>query len=307
MLHSVGGSDGTIYLANLLVNDFSGRLCSRPGGPTNTALPTVTVAASTLGIGSTMISGKDDMTLVYVAAGEFTMGSMAEEALPLCEKFYTSCPLDLFINGEPPHTVYLDAFWMDQTEVTNAMYTKCVQAEKCKPPTSPKSYTRDSYYGNSQFEKFPVVLISWEDAEAYCAWADRRLPTEAEWEKAARGEDARAYPWGNDFPDNDLLNFRDFIGDTTVVGKYPHGASPYAALDMAGNVWEWVADWYDKNYYASSPASNPVGPDSGTQRVLRGGGFGSRIYTLRATHRWSNVPTDAYEWVGFRCAMSATP
>jgi eukaryotic-like serine/threonine-protein kinase len=275
--------------------------------PTNTALPTVTVTASTLGIGSTVIADKDGMILMYVPAGEFTMGSKAEDALPLCEKFGASCPLDLLKNEEPPHTVYLDAFWIDQTEVTNAMYTKCVQAGQCEPPTAPKSYTRDSYYDNSQFKKFPVVLVAWGDAEAYCAWSDRRLPTEAEWEKAARGEDARAYPWGNDFPSNDLLNFRDFIGDTTVVGKYPNGASPYDALDMAGNVWEWVADWYDGTYYATSPLSNPPGPDSGTERVLRGGGFGSRIYTYRSTFRYIGAPAETYAWVGFRCAMSATP
>jgi eukaryotic-like serine/threonine-protein kinase len=274
---------------------------------TNTALPTVTVTASTLGIGSIMISDKDGMILMHVPAGEFTMGSKAEDALPLCEKFGVSCPLDLLRNEEPPHTVYLDAFWIDQTEVTNAMYIKCVQAGKCEPPTEPKSYTRDSYYDNTQFAKFPVVLVAWGDAEAYCAWADRRLPTEAEWEKAARGEDARVYPWGNDFPSNDLLNFRDFIGDTTVVGKYPSGASPYDALDMAGNVWEWTADWYDGTYYASSPSSNPPGPDSGTERVLRGGGFGSRIYTYRSTFRYIGAPADTYPWVGFRCAMSANP
>src|SRR5258706_1098560 len=268
------------------------------------ATPTTT---STPGIGSTVISEKDGATLMYVPAGEFIMGSKAEDALPLCKKFGTSCLLDYLRNEEPPHTVYLDAFWIDQTEVTNAQYAKCVQARKCEPPTSTKSYMRDSYFGDSQFDKFPVVFISWEAAKTYCDWAGRRLSTEAEWEKVARGEDAREFPWGNDFPNNDLLNFRDFIRDTTLVGTYPNGASPYGALDMLGNVWEWVADWYGATYYADSPDSNPLGPDSGTERVLRGSGFGSRIYTIRTASRSAGPPTDAYAWIGFRCAMSASP
>lgn len=259
------------------------------------------------GPGSTIISSKDHMTLLYVPAGEFIMGSKAEDALPLCEKFGTSCPLDHLRDQEPPHTVYLDSFWMDQTEVTNAMYAECVRAGQCDPPASIKSYKRESYFGDPDFADYPVVSVNWNMAKSYCEWAERRLPTEAEWEKAARGEDARDFPWGKDFPNNDLLNFRDFVGDTTGVGAYPMGISPYGALDMAGNVWEWVADWYGAKYYSTSPASNPLGPDSGTERVLRGGGFGSRIYTLRTAFRAGGDPKDAFAWIGFRCAMNATP
>ena len=262
---------------------------------------------STPVVGSTRISDKDGMTLMYVSSGEFTMGSKAEDALPLCEKFGTNCPLVDLKDEEPQHTVYLDSFWVDQTEVTNAKYAECVRAGQCDPPASTKSYKRESYFGDPDFADYPVVSVNWNMAKSYCEWADRRLPTEAEWEKAARGEDARDFPWGNDFPNNDLLNFRDFIGDTTGVGRYPMGISPYGALDMAGNVWEWVTDWYSEKYYSTSPSSNPLGPDSGTERVLRGGGFGSRVYTLRTTFRAAGAPTDAFAWIGFRCAMNATP
>jgi eukaryotic-like serine/threonine-protein kinase len=294
------------YVAFLVISIFLLTGCSPVQQTlTLTALPTTTV--STLGIGSTLISEKDGMTLLYVPAGEFTMGGKAEETLAACQKFGLSCLLDWFKNEEPPHKVYLDSFWIDQTEVINAMYAKCVQDGKCVPPSSVKSYTRPSYYGNSQFDNYPMINISWEDAKAYCSWANRRLPTEAEWEKTARGEDARAYPWGNDDPNNDLLNYKHAMQDTTAVGKFPNGASPYGVLDMAGNVWEWVADWYDENYYAGSPTSNPLGPDSGMEKVMRGGAFGSAAFNVRSAFRLVSAPADTYAWVGFRCAMSANP
>ncbi len=192
------------------------------------------------------------------------MGGNPSDAVSLCIEFNLSCLTEWFKNEEPIHQVYLDAFWIDQTEVTNVMYSKCVQDGKCNPPTSTKSYTRADYSGNSQFDNYPVIFISWHDADTYCSWADRRLPTEAEWEKAARGTDARAYPWSNDPPNTDLLNYKHAFEDTTAVGQFPKGASPYGALDMAGNVWEWTADWYGETYYAVSPESNPSGPESGT-------------------------------------------
>ena len=146
-----------------------------------------------LGVDSTMISEKDGMVMVYVPAGEFQMGSDADEALAECQKFRTDCQSDWFTDEEPVHTVHLNAFWIDQTEVTNAKYAKCVDAGACDPPSSTKSYTRDSYYGNSEFDDYPVIYVSWNDAVAYCEWAGRRLPTEAEWEKSAGwDEDAQA-------------------------------------------------------------------------------------------------------------------
>lgn len=253
--------------------------------PIETSIP----SAPTLSIGST-ITGKDGMTLFYVPAGEFTMGSDKGEA-----------------DEKPAHRVYLDAFWIDQTEVTNAMYARCVDNGTCSPPSSIKSNTRNTYYGNSEFDNYPVIYITWSDANTYCLWADRRLPSEAEWEKAARGENAFDYPWGNYLPDNTLLYWYSQTGDTTMVGKYPNGASPYGALDMAGNVWEWVADWYSDTYYQTPNPSNPSGPDSGEYRVLRSGSWSSTLYnpTIRSWNRDLNHPEFNHLNVGFRCAMSA--
>jgi serine/threonine-protein kinase len=242
--------------------------------------------------GSTMISDKDGMTLVYVPAGEFKMGSDNGDS-----------------DEKPVHTVTLDAFWIDQTEVTNSMYAKCVKDGKCDPPSSSKSYTQDNYYGNSMFDDYPVIYVSWNNAKTYCAWADRRLPTEAEWEKAARGTDGRTYPWGDNAPNNNLLNYDNAVGDTTEVGTYPNGASPYGALDMAGNVWEWVADWYNANYYATlgENVSNPRGPASGQDRVLRGGSWRNGVSNVRSSSRNWGYPASTYDYLGFRCSMGAAP
>ena len=200
-----------------------------------------------MGIGSTMVSKRDSMTLVYVPAGEFLMGS-------------TDADLDAKADENPQHKVTMDTFWIDRTEVAKDQYQKCVDAGKCAVPVCSGTGISDH----------PVVCVSWQDATNYCAWAGRRLPTEAEWEKAARGTDGRKYPWGNEAPDDKRLNYNANVGKTSAVGSYPSGASPYGALDMAGNVWEWVADWYDQNYYTSSPAQNPAGPDAGQFRVGAG-------------------------------------
>ncbi|MBI4670488.1 MAG: SUMF1/EgtB/PvdO family nonheme iron enzyme [Chloroflexi bacterium] len=234
--------------------------------------------------------GNDDAEMVFVPAGEFTMGS------------------DSGANDEKPvHRVSLDGFWIDVFEVTNALYKKCVDAGKCQRPESSSSYKRSSYFGNSQYDNYPVIYVSWEDASAYCAWAGKRLPTEAEWEKAARGPstssgDARTYPWGNDW-DSKKANAEDRVGDTTLVGSYPAGASPYGALDMAGNVWEWVADWYEEGYYANSPRANPKGPSSGQYRALRGGAFDNGSNVARAALRYLNHPTLRSIRFGCRCAQ----
>ena len=250
-----------------------------------------TTATPNLGIGSTMISNKDGMTLLYVPAGKFTMGSDNGEP-----------------DEKPVHKVALDAFWIDQTEVTNKMYGLCVAADACKEPTNTSSSTHSSYYGNSDFDTYPVIYVDWNMAKTYCEWAGRRLPTEAEWEEAARGTDGRIHPWGNSAPNDNLLNYNGTIGDTTAIGKYPNGASPYGALDMAGNVDEWVADWYSNTYYQNSPSANPPGPDSGLYRVLRGGSW-IFIYSGadRSSSRIWSSPANSVNIDGFRCAMSATP
>ena len=228
------------------------------------------------------------VSMRLVPAGEFTMGSE---------------------NGsddeKPIHQVYLDAYYMDKYEVTNALYEACVNAGVCDPPHKTSSYTHSSYYGNSQYDNYPVIKVDWYQAQTYCEWRGARLPTEAEWEKAARGTDRRGYPWGNESPNSNLLNYNQNVGDTTEVGKYPAGASIYGALDMAGNVWEWVADWYDSNYYASSPSLNPQGPSSGDGRVLRGGAWGNGSNFVRSAFRLGDLPSLADgSYFGFRCARS---
>jgi formylglycine-generating enzyme required for sulfatase activity len=245
------------------------------------------------GIGSTMISDKDGMTLLYVPAGEFTMGNDNDSE-----------------DEKPVHTVTLDAFWIDQTEVTNAMYAKCVDANQCNPPVDTSSYSRSEYFGNPEFDNYPVIYVSWNDAKAYCEWADRRLPTETEWEKAASWNDATrekyTYPWGNDPPTNDLLNYRHEVGDTTEVGAYPQGTGPYGALDMAGNVWEWVSSFYRPYPYDANDGREIL--DSSIEaRVLRGGSWTYADINVRSADRFSDDPASTHNGTGFRCAMSATP
>ena len=285
---------------------------------TDTPMPTITPSpVPTLGVGSTMVSERDGMTLLYVPAGKFKMGNKAENALAECQQFNSDCKLDWFKDEEPPHEVELSAFWMDQTEVTNAMYARCVSASACAAPISPKSLTYPSYYGNAEFDNYPVIYVSWNMAKTYCAWAGRDLPTEAQWEKAARGPDANMYPWGNIF-DGDRVNFcdkncpyawanksfDDGYADVSPVGSYPSGKSFYGAYDMAGNVWEWMNDWYDAMYYPNSPASNPLGPDAGSLRALRGGSWSYTGSNVRSALRLGGDPLVANEVIGFRCATS---
>jgi formylglycine-generating enzyme required for sulfatase activity len=272
---------------------------STPIPPTSTPIPPT--ATPSLSIGSTQISPMDGMVLLYVPAGEFTMGDTADAALAECQKFRTDCQRDWFTNEEPPHTVTLDAYWIDQTEVTNAMYAKCVADGKCKVPSAFKSYTHPSYYDNPEFANFPVIYVDWNQAKSYCEWAGRSLPTEAQWEKAARGPEDWTYPWGNNPPGNTLANYNQNKGDTTAVGSYPDGKSFYGALDMAGNVWEWVADWYGA--YPATSETNPMGPASGDPRVLRGGSWSYDVSSIRSALRGGVNPADAGGNDGFRCSL----
>ncbi len=273
--------------------------------PTNTPLPT---AIPTLEIGSVSTRDKTDgMVMVYVPEGPFKMGSKADVGLRICQKGApTGCKLSWFIDEEPVHTVKLAAFWIDQTEVTNAQYAQCVQAGMCLPPADKSSSTQPDYYGDTSFSNYPVINVDWNQASSYCQWAggeaaDVRLPSEAEWEKAARGIDGRSYPWGENI-DKTQANFNRNVGATTPVGQYESGKSLYGAYDMVGNVWEWVADWYGASYYKKSPASNPTGPTTGTYRVMRGGSWDNNENTLRISNRSMYDPADVYNLAGFRCA-----
>ena len=236
--------------------------------------------------GVTRIVAQDGKEMMYVPAGEFVMGS------------------DRYGDEKPRHTVYLDAFYIDRYPVTNAEYKKFVEATKHRPP---------SHWQSGKIppgrETHPVVNVSWDDAAAYAAWAGKRLPTEAEWEKAAGWDDLkkeqRVYPWGDRFDPARCNSKESGIGDTTPVGKYsPQGDSFYGVADMAGNVWEWVNDWYDEEYYNNSPKENPQGPASGSSRVLRGGSWDFNV-NVRAAIRIRYVPSFILNLVGFRCARRA--
>jgi formylglycine-generating enzyme required for sulfatase activity len=234
---------------------------------------------------------KDGMALV--PAGEFTRGSNDGDD-----------------DEKPVRKVYVSAFWIDVYEVTVEEYAACVRAGACKAPGTSGGLCGGEYNnwsGNgprSGRGRHPVNCVDWNQASAYCGWKGKRLPTEAQWEKAARGVDGRKYPWGNAAA-NCKVAVMEGCGEDRIlpVGSKPDGVSPYGAHDMAANVWEWVHDWYGP--YDSSAARDPEGPKSGSDRVVRGGSWLSHGDNLRAANRDSDAPGDAVANLGFRCVMSA--
>ena len=210
-------------------------------------------------------------------------------------------------DAHPVHEVTLSPYWIDRTEITVSKYRACVEADRCRAPETGRQIARQGYVLNSRNwsrpdrAQHPVNGVSWDDAVVYCEWREARLPTEAEWEFAARGSDGRIYPWGNQVPSDDLATFRIPTQDGSAeVGSRSAGRSPFDLEDMAGNVWEWVSDWYGP--YPSEGARNPSGASTGDERVVRGGAWNSSVRSIRATNRSSFRASTREQVVGFRCA-----
>ncbi|MGB8644547.1 MAG: formylglycine-generating enzyme family protein [Anaerolineae bacterium] len=246
--------------------------------------------------GQRWVSPRDGVTLLCVPSGEFLMGAADNDLAATTDE-------------KPQHRVYLDAFWIDETESTNAGFTRCVADGACHPRRytpyvdGVSSATRLDYYVNPQYASYPVVLYDGDEAQAYCHWSGRRLPTEAEWEKAARGTDGRTFPWGEGI-DCSRASYFECVKDTTPVDVPTSGASPYGALNMAGNVWEFVADGYDPAFYSTS-SRNPLSPPTSAGYVIRGGGWHSLTQTLRTTARGFGGAEHYFDnQIGLRCALS---
>lgn len=284
--------------------------------PTEAPMATPTEEPTSEGpsLGDIWTRPADGMEMVYVPAGEFEMGSDDDEvddALATCSEVYGECQRDQFEDEQPAHTVALDGFWIDRTEVTNAQYRLCVEAGSCDEPLL---WDLEDFNVPDQ----PVVFVDWHQANAYCEWAGGRLPIEAEWEYAARGPEGLVFPWGDAF-DGTRLNYCDanceFVwtdgtfddGYTHVapVGSFPAGASWCGALDMAGNVLEWVMDWYAG--YSSGRQVSPTGPSSGESRVLRGGSWNWCRAFARCASRHGLPPDSSNDIIGIRCAKGVEP
>jgi formylglycine-generating enzyme required for sulfatase activity len=223
--------------------------------------------------------------MALVPAGDFTMGSATGDADEL-----------------PVHKVYVAAFFMDKHQLSVKHYARFVEDTHHEVPPDWGVMNRPQHYDR------PIANVDWADADAYCKWAGKRLPTEAEWEKAARGTDGRTYPWGNIHPTRLHANLGKEVWSNhsalLPVGTLDEGKSPYGIYDMAGNVWEWVSDWYDQDYYKTSPQQNPTGPPTGSTKVVRGGSWGSNVDGLRSAERETHVPSFRGFGTGFRCAKT---
>lgn len=258
----------------------------------------------------------DGAVMVLIPEGEFIMGSTDNQIVNAYQQALkvVNMPRSSFTCEGPQHKVYLDSYYIYQEPVTVEQYEKFCAATGHKMPESPEWGWKKNH---------PIVNVSWDDAQAYCKWAGAHLPTEAQWEKAARGTDARVYPWGNNWDSSRLQCSKNAPSDasrTAPAGNFPNGASPNDCLDMAGNVWQWCADWYSEDYYKTSPERNPTGPDHGDYRVFRGGSwrYGGPIFFLfRSASRGWQAPDSsttirdpvsgglwkAHDEIGFRCVV----
>jgi formylglycine-generating enzyme required for sulfatase activity len=246
-----------------------------------TTAPTLVPVALAGPQSGTTITWLDGGQLVYVPAGDFIMGTGAPDA--------------------PQKTVSLDSYWIGKTDVTNKMYAQCVATGNCAPPAQELG---TPVFTNPSYGDYPIVGVTWDMAANYCKWTQGQLPTEAQWEKTARGSQGSKYPWGNDSPSCDLLNFLGCFGHTTSVTNYVTGNSPYGLTDMSGNIFQWVNDFYDQNYYDSMPASNPTGPGSGDTHVIRGSSFESDASQTPAGVRHFGAAAYHHYDLGFRCVVS---
>lgn len=290
---------------------------------TPTLTPTATFTPSPTPVPTTITQQFGDghsIDMLLVPAGEFIQGSQ-----PGVFVGFGGAEFNIPPDEQPQRTVYLDAFYMDRVETSNAHYQACVEAGVCQPPRRTDCCTEfpgafiewPEYFGNPEFDDHPVIFITWYDARDFCEWRGARLATEAEWEKASRGEDGRIYPWGNEPPTPELINLQWPPGTfderplftTTPVESYPEGASPYGILNLAGNVYEWVSDVYDQEYYSYAPDRNPPGPseEDGTYRVTRGGSFWNTAYRNRSANRNNAfIPAESFHFDGgVRCALDA--
>jgi serine/threonine protein kinase len=310
------GSDGATRsaLAAVPIQAYSVTLF-----PTDTVVPSPTdnlnIPPADAVVGDAWMSPADGMVLMYVPEGEFLMGSAESDS-------------HAYDNEKPQNAVYLSGYWIDRTEVTNRMFRLFVEATQYRTDAEngdggwvfklgsgiwekvPGAVWHDPAGDGSGIDgllEYPVVQVSWNDAQAYCRWAGRRLPTEAEWEKGARSDDGRAYPWGNEAPDCQLANYwkgeNGCARQASAVGSYPSGSSPYGLMDMAGNVWEWVEDWFSESYYSISPYQNPHGPASGEYKAMRGGTWWGNVRELRVVFRHGSEINERSAGLGFRCVL----
>jgi formylglycine-generating enzyme required for sulfatase activity len=285
--------------------------------PAPTSKPQPSHTPAPIGLPPQMVDPKG-LQMVLVPEGAFEMGSNLDAVMPFCPDWDQGrqCLAKNYIGEAGVHTVALDAYYIDQYEVTNQAYALCVKTGDCEAPADISLGTQDYYYNNPKFDNYPVVNVTWNEAMKYCNWRGGRLPTEAEWEKAARGTDQRLFPWGNAYTSTKAnlcdinctaqqsnKDLNDGYPYTSPVGIFLDAQSPYGAYDMAGNVWEWVIDWYDEGYYGTQLAGsqNPQGPDSGDGRVVRGGSWVSNIFNARTTLRLNYQPDQHAFHIGFRC------